>query len=237
MNILKTTYFHKLWLQEVEKLSGFHNVAELKILASIKDVQVALFTIPSYHWKKLFCEQLSHLSIMVYKQAFSNIITHDFLPKLEVYYNTKIDHYHVFTPSGFEDTVYFYTVKYFNTPVPGFGKSRLRSTEENALNKISHLVRDYYGRGPERISVAIPDNRFMLVSIKGLFTSFVQEYCKKNRDSYHLMQDMLNDIVTEIIHDFCQTEYAIVPETFIETDIENNRIISLVVLESTQSFL
>lgn len=237
LNASETTYLHNLLQQDVEKLYGLHEMAELRILASTKDVQIALLVVSVIKWKKMFRATISQPSASFYKQFFANIIASDFLPRLESYYKTEIKHYYVFNPKILDDIVYFYTVKYFNAPVSSFANTIHRSIEETTVNKISRLIKNLYGRGPEQVTVTIPNDRLILICIKGLLVPFVKEYCENNYDACLLMQELLKTMMLQVLNTFCQAEYGFIPETFVETDIKYNCIVALTVIVPVHDFL
>lgn len=226
-----TLLFYKQIQADIETQFGLQQVFEIREIVSIKNLQFVLFCSPLRKWEQHVFERTANLPIIQYKHYYEEVLCRYAIPRVEDYYKATIVSYYLFAPHIHNNTAYTFSVKQFATPIFKADKANQRIVEEAALNKLSRCLRMLNGRGPDRLTVAMPDNRLALFIIDGIIGSFIKEYGSENAEVRPHIEELFILMVKQAVESFYKDEFDSIPELFSSIDLSNNRILIMAVID------
>ena len=221
--------YHQNLLSEMRSHYGLPEVYHLTNSVGRKDTQVISMVTSFEKWEQFKNKYTQITSVQQYIQLVMEITWEYLQPKLEEYYGAKIKSWYLLGPHIGKDAVYAYTVKSFDTPLFKTIDAQQGVTEDKLAGMISGYIRDFSGKGPERVTVAILDKRYMVVSISGLIPRYIKDYVWSNNDACLYIRKMLASLLNGAVDYVFQSEYQLVPEKFTEVDFNHNRIVALAI--------
>jgi len=94
-----------------------------------------------------------------HKQLALDVMKELFLPKLELYCACPITHCYLFNPQYKKGYIYSFFIEIFQSAIFKLIDSQQAYTEERLSNTLSRHIKSLNGRGPEKITTAVLDNR------------------------------------------------------------------------------
>jgi uncharacterized protein YbcI len=226
--------YHQGLMQKMQADFGFPGITRLTQCSFRKDIQVFTMEVLKKDWNILETQFLQNTSMQQYLHFVMEITWNHLKPQLEEFYESEIKLWYLLGPASATDLVYTYSVKLFMDPLFKTGDTSQGAIEDKCTSMISGYIRELSGRGPERVTVVILDDQYMVVCIYGLISRYMADYALRVKDNYFHVQEILSCLVKEVLdYVFC-AEYQLVPQKFIQVDVKKNLIVSLAVFNSIE---
>ena len=222
--------YHQNLISEMRSHYGLPEVYRLTHSACRKDTQVVSMVTSLEKWEQFRNKYTQITSVQQYTQLIMEMTWEYLQPKLEDFYGAKIKCWYLFGPQIGRNVVRAYSVKLFDTPLFKTIDAHQGNTEDKFASMVSGYIRDLSGKGPERVTVAILDNRYMVICVSGLIPRYIKDYVNSNNDVYLYIQKMMASLLEGAVDYVFQSEYQLVPEKITEVDFKHNDIITLAII-------
>lgn len=226
----KLLIYHQNLISEMRSHYGLPEIYRLTHCTCRKDTQVASMVTSLEKWEEFKNRFTKITSVQQYTQLVMEMTWEYLQPKLEEYYGAKIKFWYLLGPYIGKNAVYAYSVKVFDTPLFRAVDTHQGNTEDKLASMVSGYIRDLSGKGPERVTVAIVDNCYMVVSVSGLIPRYMKDYVCSNNAACLYIQNMMASLLNGAVDYAFQSEYQFVPEKFTEVDFKHNHIITLAII-------
>ena len=97
-------------------------------------------------------------------------------------------------------------------------------------NLLSRCIRELNGRGPERVVAYIYEDRFILFVVAGLVSSFLRECAEDDENVEASIHKIMELLISRSLDFVCSKEYDVIPEKFIDVNLSQNQIVSVLSL-------
>lgn len=222
--------YHKKLVDEMLAKYGLPEAYHHQQIDVRKEFQVVSLETLCEKWEGDTAKRYLQLqSLREYKTLIEGILKVNLLPHLEKYYGAKIVGCHYF--KAYDDNK-VYIVKVFNGPLFKHVGADQGQREERIATLISGYICTVNDRGPEKISVGIIDNRFLVVAVSGLVCRFVNDYAYAHSKDCPFIPEILSGLIEGAVNYACQSEFRILPEKFTEMDFVHNNVTVLALLKS-----
>lgn len=235
-NLQELLDYHRNLINKLRICTGLPEVYRFISCACRKDMQVFSMVSPIDRWdeyknkfNQLFLEQQ-------HDQIIMEMTWEHLKPRLEEYYEEKINFCYLLGPCVGKKNVYAYSIKAFNTQLFRTIDTYQGNNEDKFTSMISGYIRKLSGRGPERITVAILDNLYISVCVFGLIPQYIIDFAYNNKNAYLDIKDMLKSLINKAVNFVFQSEYGFIPYIITEVDFKYNRIISLAFIKPSDVF-
>lgn len=220
--------YHQGLIDEIRKNSLISEVYQLISCSCRKDAQLFFMTVPLEAFEKINKRFSKVISMKQYTQLITELLWEFLKPKLEEYYGSTINKWYFIGPCIEKNNIYAYSVKFFETSLFKNIGVHNGNMEDKLASIISGYIRDMNGRGPERVTVYIMDNEYLIVSTYGLVPKYVKDYVFKHSDSAYHVENMICTLINEAVEYACHLEKQFISQKFTEIYLQNNHALVLV---------
>lgn len=223
--------FHLKIQSEANKKFLLPDFLKLKFLAVRKNTQISLLFDKLKPWEQAAFENVEQQHpYQIHKRFLHDMLQTCYVPPLEEYYDTKIIDFYLLDLHRHNDFVYSLGVKIFDAPLFKYVNAYQAPAEEKLANLLSKCIRDLNGRGPERVAAYIYEDRFILFVVAGLVSSFLRECAEDDETLEASVHKIMELLISRSLDVVCSKEYDIIPEKFIDIDLPQNQIVSVLSL-------
>lgn len=185
---------------------------------------LVLFLVSQFDWKQA---SLSRDTLLQDKELITYVVNECMIPQLETYFQTKLQRHCFFEPYIKDGKIWTASAILFEDQIFKDIDKCCGSDERKLASIISGYICKVYEKGPKRIRLAILDNRYIIVSVSGLISSYMKDCAYKDEMSCVIIKEMMTSLVNDAVNIACQADYQVAPEKFTEVDFEHNHIITI----------
>ena len=221
-------HFHNQFIETLCAQHQLWGVSKAYGIANRKNVQVMLMSSP-FLLQAGQSEGSLRPTLEIarqYQQMVAAILQESYLPALESYYRSKILRYFRFFPVNLR---YYFTVKIFEEPLFKRTDAFQAEAERRITNCLSRRFSQILRYGPEKVTVAIAAQRYVVVWVQGLLSPFQITYAAQSAENDALLVDMATALLDEVTAPVWQEEGIRAVEEYTEVECFQNQILRLAV--------
>lgn len=227
-NVLET---HEKLGREMREEYGFPEFLKLRSLTGRKNMQIAFLANPLRQWERLALNDYgAQHSYQLHKNLIGDAMRRSLLPKLEAYYDCRIQHCYLFDPNFSDDYVYSVVLKIFEKPLFKEVEADNAPLEEKLAKLFSRQLRELNGRGPEQSWTTLCKKHFVVFQAKGVLPLLAKEMALQSEETMKVLKKLQESLASKAIDNVCKAEFAMATEKFIEFDIQNNQLVAVAIL-------
>ncbi len=230
-NIKNSLETHEKFGREMREEYGFPEFLKLRALRGRKNMQLAFLSNPLRHWERLALDEYgSQHSYQLHKNLIGDAMRRSMLPKLEAYYDCRIQHCYLFDPNIFGDHVYSVVLKIFEKPLFKEVEVDNAPLEEKLAKLFSRQLRELNGRGPEQSWTTLCQKKFIVFQAKGVLPRLAKEMALQSEGTMQVLKKLQESLGSKAIDNVCKAEFALSTKKFIEFDFHNNQLVAVAIL-------
>lgn len=196
-----------------------------------KDLQLFVMVTDQDSWEKFRHKYLQAGSVEQYVQWILSMTCEHMRKNVEALYNAQINEWCIFPPQPVGDLVYAYTVKIFDKPIfKGFG-AQYGNLEDRLTRIASNHIRHLTGRGPQRITVNILENKYLVLCVFGTIPLFILDYIMTHPANCLYIKDLVANLLDTVIDHIFMTDFNYTPARQLHVDFEKNLTIAIISLD------
>ena len=212
------------------------DVSRIYYIANRKNIQVALLSLSKevLYWSKQMADHSKRSANVVreYQKMVTATLEKSYLAKIEGYYQSRVQMYSRFFPETYhESRYYFFTVKIFADPIFKKIDAFQAETERKITNGLSGYLAKALRYGPENVTVAILDSRYVVFFMQGVLSPFQIAYASRSEVNRGAVVNLMEALIDEMSETVLKDAGMDLIEKYTEVDCEKNSIIILVVIQ------
>lgn len=203
---------------------------KLKWIAMRKQVQIAFFCNSLSAWEEATYKKYGRHALFDFRHLITETMKTAYLPQVEEYYKCPVLDFYFFEPCYKQGMVYGFTAKVFEAPLFKSIDSLHAPLEEKFASALASYLRQQFGRGPGQTYVSLIDNRVLVFTMTDLLAPFPKKFVEKDADAMKVTTEMLKTLFAEALEVVCREHYGQIYDSFFEIDINENKMIALVLV-------
>lgn len=221
--------YHQEILVEVRDEFKFSNVSATPFIALRKNVELGFLCSPLIDWEQDAIVQYGKKPVFdEYYPLILDFVRRTTIPKKSFEYACGIAYFHVFSPMYYKNMLCSFFVNFFEKPIFKSFNLRHSSLEQEIVIQISAFFRKQNKYGPEKVSVSILDDQFIVIMISGLLTPFLKKFIDSSRQVASVVEEAIflqtGKLLEEIFKKYFDAEPC---EPFVFFDKDNDKVVAI----------
>lgn len=173
-----------------------------------------------------------------YHQMVAQTTRNWFNPRIENYYESKIQNNYLIFPEHKSQIPYFVSLRIWKDSLFKKVDAFQAEAEKRLSGKLSKNFSTLLKVGPERLTVSIVGQKYIVFVIQGIYSPFQMLYAAKD-NNHAVVTHMTNILIDETFQSLFKEENMVLLEKHVKIDIALNEIVVLAMMKelTTEDFI